>query len=196
MAVGDILKLTAIWSRAPHVRVMVNEWAFRQDSALVLDTPEEDLLTAFRDKIEDSYVALVTDFLTLSTYKVAYLPANDTVAQETVNVAGGSVGEPMPAIMSLFIRERTANFTRSGRGGFYLPPTIESANVNGQPTTTYINPALDMANLIRTDMAAGGLTYANWTWGVYSRKLSTFFPITSVNIPSKWSHQVDRAKAY
>lgn len=196
MAVGDILKLTAIWSRAPHIRVIVNEWAFRQDSALVLDTPEEDLLTAWRDKIEADYIALVTDFLTLSTYKISYLPANDTVLAESVTLAGGSVGDPMPAYQSFFIRERTQNFTRTGRGGFFMPPTVESANTNGNPNTGYINPTMAMAELIRTDMAAGGLTYANWTWGVYSRKDGTLYPITSITNNGKWSHQVDRQNAY
>jgi len=196
MAIGDLYKLSCIWNRSPSEQVIVNEFVFRQDTALILDTPEEDLVQAFTNEVQDLYVALVTDFLSLITYRVALLPANDASLIQSVGVAGGSTGDPLPSYTSQFVRARTANFTRSGRGGFYLPPTVESANTNGVPNSGYTTPIGTMCDALIDDMSTADLAHGAWSWVVYSRLTETFNVITNVTIPPRWSHQIDRRGAY
>lgn len=196
MAIGDIYRLSATWRREANPRVCVNHFYFKQTVNLILDTPEEDLIGAFQEYGQDLYLALVTDFLVLENYAISQAPLFETFFVQDVAEPGTLTGEPLPPVTSLFIRTRTAVFNKKGRGGFFIPPAVESVNTNGKPTGSYVTSANNFMSALVNDMAADIVTYAGWTLQVWSPALGAGNTVTVYQPKTGWSHQVDRGFIY
>ena len=196
MAIGDVFKLTAVWQRTGQVSVAVNEFYCRQNSAIVQPSEAEDLVQAFRTQCENLYLALVTDFMSLMTYKVTPIPGDGAIYEESVATAGTRSGEPLPPITAVFVRTRTSHFSKTGRGGIYFPPALEGDSTNGKPSVAYKAAVTAFMEALRLDLNTVDLAHGAWQFGVYSKKDVVFRPMSNYSVRDAWSHQVDRRYIY
>jgi len=197
MAIGDVYRLTVVWSNAPGLPTAVNQFHYEQLDTLVLDTPGEDLVEAFRTKVEAAYASLVTNSLALRRYTVAKAPLFLTeYILEGLAVGGTATGDAMPPQTTGIIETRTGDFTRRGRGRVFIPPGAESFNSLGKPTAAYRSSLGDVAANLLDDMGTGDLLVAGWGWNLWSRADQVAKPILTAFGGAFWGTQRDRNRLY
>lgn len=177
MAVGDIFKLVVHWVAADPGNVMINTFHYRQDLALIFDTPEEDLVQAWIADAETSYSTAVTNTMSIVKYQVIPRPAGAVSYEVSATTVGGATGDALPYQTSPLITWRTGIPGRRFRGRSYFPPTVEANQVGGVLTLSFRNGLQAIADGL---MEIGdGVNEAIWTLGVYSEIGPTFTPITA-----------------
>lgn len=197
MAVGDTYRLTCVWHREGREDVAVNNFYFRQDSLTILDTPEEDLVEAFKLNVQAAYIGCVTNFLVLFKYAVAKAPDFLTSHEDFITpVAGGRSGDPLPPRTSGLLSLRTGDLTRRGRGRVYLPPASEADSTNGFVATAYFNLMVELAHDLTVDMPAESIVVASWQPMMWSKADAEAKEVTSILIRDRWKSQRDRDGIY
>lgn len=197
MAVGDTYRLSVVWSNAPGLPTAVNQFHYRQTEALIFDTPGEDLVDAFRTIVEAAYASLVTNALAIRRYSVAKAPLFLTEhVLEGISVGGSASGDAMPPQTTGIIEIRTADFTRRGRGRFFIPPGVESFNALGKPTSAYRTSLGDVSVNLKEDMLASAITHAGWELMLWSRADQEAKAVTAAFGGAFWGSQRDRNRLY
>jgi hypothetical protein len=115
---------------------------------------------------------------------------------ENVDLPGTQSGELMPAILAGFIRFNTADFSRRGKGGIFVPPATEGANVGGIPAAGQVAAWQALGDAALAGMKIGGVLYAQWDLVIHSKADNAFKPVTSTIARAGWSHQIDRRGMY
>lgn len=197
MAVGDTYRLTVVWSNAPGLPTAVNQFHFRQVDTLVLDTPGEDLVGAFQEEVQAAYASLVTNALAIRRYSVAKAPLFLTEhVLEGIGVGGTASGDAMPPQSTGIIEIRTADFTRRGRGRFFIPPGVESFNGLGKPTSAYRTSLGDVAANLMADMNTTTIGHSAWELMLWSRADQEAKLVTTAFGGAFWGSQRDRNRLY
>ena len=197
MAVGDVYRLAVHWRRLAFPHTAVNVFHFKQTDALILDSPGEDLVGAFQDKVEPHYLSLVTDYITIFRYTVSKAPTFAIEYEISVPGTPGSLtGQPLPARTSACINWRTATPGRRGRGRTFLPPASEGTSAGNGPESGYISTAGNFINAMITTMAASGLEFAAWEFQVWSELDAVARVVTNGSLRASWSSQRDRGNLY
>lgn len=96
-------------------------------------------------------------------------------------VAGDCVGQQLAAIVTF----RTPYAGRSYRGRVYMPGISESNALMAGPGA---GPQADLYTVFNgmVGIYGQGGSDPDWTWGVYSKKLNVFTPISSVVVRTVW----------
>lgn len=197
IAIGDVFRLKAVWQRTTDGPTAINQFVFKQLDALVLDTPEEDLIGAFREECEDLYVNLVTNTIAIVRYEVAQAPLFLTSLVDDVDDIGGNLtGDPLPARIAGLIGFRTADLSRRGRGRYFIPPANEVSNTAGAPSTGWQVSAQDFSDALFSNMSTLSITHAGWQLGLWSPTDEEFKAVTQINARGRWATQRDRGKLY
>jgi hypothetical protein len=196
VAVGDYFRLTAIWRNSADSAHAVNRFHFEQRTALILDTPEEDLVEAFTLNMLAEYIALVTSLLTLDTIFVGQGPGFETsYAVGNFGQGGQLTGEALPPRTSASITYKTALLSRRGRGRIYLPPANEASSLGGTVGSSYqsaLNSLIDGWEAMDTET----VNHAGWTPIMWSEADQTKRTITQFSAAIRWRSQRDRSDLY
>jgi len=196
MAINDVFRLRAVWRRTTDGPAMVNAFYFRQVAALIFDTPEEDLVDAFKTSVQPAYVAVVTNTVALVEYQVAKFPDFLTsFIDDTVEEGGALTGDPMPARIAGVLSYRTADLSRRGRGRVFLPSPNEASNTAGAPTTSYL-ALVDEIRAELGDLFTDIIFHAGWEWRMFSPADQLTKAVTSSESVGRWGTQRDRADVY
>lgn len=197
MAVGDIYRLGCIWRKSLDLPVCVNNFVYRQENALVLDTPEEDLFEAFIAKVVPSYRAIVTNVISLSRMTLGQSPDFAVFAErDGLTFSGTGSGDALPPRTSGVITLKTATISRRGRGRWFMPPAAEAGSGGGIMSTGHAEASDTFADAALNEMLDGGLAYASWQLCVWSEADQVARPVTSYVIRTHWSSQSDRGELY
>jgi len=197
MAVNDIYRLNVITANNPSIAVAVNGFYFRQRTALILDTPEEDLVAAFQEECEFNYLNTFTSAMFLIKYQVGKSPEFATAFEVFDGVQhGGLTGDPLPPRNCAVLSKKTSDFSRRGRGRTYLPPASESVSSGIGLTTGYRTALTDFAANVQDDMNAETLTHAGWQHVLWSEADQEAKTVTSYIINLRWASQRDRGNLY
>lgn len=194
MAIGDVFTLHAQWRITSGSLTAENQMHFKQTSALIFDEPGEDLVQAFRDVIEPTYLAPVSSVWGITNYKVCAQPGGLTVYEQTVpDFSGGLSGDALPPQVATILSYKSAHPGRSGKGRIYLPPANEaSTTTQGMPGTSI---ATLVTNLVDALMAlVDDVAYAGWQWGIWSEKEQMFYPTTHGVPRYRFATQRSRAR--
>ena len=180
MAVGDVYRLSVQFEREVSADDAVNVFHFRQGSGTIFDTPGEDLVEAFIDQIQPTYVAIVSSAYDLVRYAVRQVTGGLEVYEQgtLVDCTRGTDETQLPAQSTCVISWRSGLAGRSRRGRTYLPPTAEGDIVSGVFDTAYLDGVEAMAGDIIAMAQSGGVSYGNWEFGIWSETLGTFTPVT------------------
>jgi len=197
MAVGDIYRLTAILRATGEGPEVVNTFTFEQLDETVFDTPEEDLVQAFRGEAETAYREQFTNRLTVFQYKTGQSPNFETAfVQDLSGVVGNLSGDSMPIRTAGIISLRTSVLSRRGRGRLYLPPANEAGNgSDGHPTSGYVDNMEFFANAVMGMRNHLSILYAHYAWVVWSKSDQEAHQVTAFTARNFWGSQRDR-KAY
>ena len=197
MAVNDVIRINAIWANNPNVAVAVNEWHFRQGTSLILDTPEEDCLDAFRTKVEPDYLFIVTSALYLIRYQVSIGPDfNTSLESDFAPIVGQKGGDPLPPRTAGLMQKKTATFSRRGRGRIFLPPANEASSGGSAATSAYRTDVDTFRDDVMTDMASGGIANADWIFSLWSEADQVARDVTSFRFVTTWSSKRSRKNLY
>lgn len=196
MAVGDVYRLAVQLRRETDPFTCVNVFHLRQEAPLILDTPGEDLVDAFRSIVETDYLNLFTNLLTIYRYSVAKAPLFLTEYFVDVVVPGALTGEGLPPRTSAVITWRTADLTRRGRGRTFLPPATEGSSTGSGVTGGYLADMQDFISKYLTVLPADIITHAGWLPGIWSTADQLFKPIISSTANLRWKSQRDRLNLY
>jgi len=111
----------------------------------------------------------------------------------TAPVTGGGTGGVLPLAVSGVITLRSDTPGQSARGRAYIPFPAEDDSDDGHPNANYVTNLGAVAGkfLGFTVLTSGGNSVTLQS-GVWSRKLSFFFPITVVVPKNKWATQHPR----
>lgn len=196
MAVNDTYRLTVTWGGVISDHKAVNQFYFKQNDDLVFDTPGEDLVEAFRAKVEVNYVGAVTTALAIEKYAVAKAPLFLTEFEDNPTpISGGLSGDPLPPRTAGVIAYKSADLTARGRGRIFVPPASEAFSGGGTLTSGLIA----QYNTIITgleDMATPGILYASWVPMMWSTADQLAKVITQFIVRTRWSSQRDRTDLY
>lgn len=197
IAIGDVFRLKAVWQRTTDGPTAINQFVFKQGGVLILDTPEEDLVAAFREECETQYVNLVTNTIALVKYEVSQSPLFLTSLVDDIDDVGGALtGDALPARIAGLIGFRTADLSRRGRGRYFLPPPNESSNTAGAPSVGYISNVQGFADNLFVDMNTVTITHTNWILQLWSPTDTEAKEVTQINARGRWATQRDRGKLY
>ena len=181
MAEGDVYRLSALWEHEASGDDVVNVWHFVQDSALILDTPGEDLVGAFQANVETLYAGIVHVNYTLTKYSVRRVQGNTEAFDLLVSVPGerGVTNDQNAAQVSGIITWTTGLTGRSFRGRTYLPPTSEGDVSGGLFSSTYYPEGMsNFAEAMIVDMSLVTIEFAAWILTVWSPTLEQQTPVT------------------
>lgn len=191
MAINDVFRLTVVLKQTGTDNQIINNFCFRQMAVTIFDTPEEDLVQAFRGEAETEYLTATNQAFELEKYQVTPLPLNELsyeYAPLTTKV-GTDNGNLMPPSTAGLISWKTAKAGRSGKGRTFLPPPGDGKNDDGIPTTAYRNTvASAFANALIGMASASPLVYASYELGIWSTKLQEFNPVTSFIVRPYWAN--------
>jgi hypothetical protein len=169
MAIGDIFKLSVV-GEAGQGQELVCNFHYQQEDALILDTPGEDLVQAWREEVEDLWLATFSSAALLDHYEVRGVTDPTYGFDFSIGEprpVGGIGGEALPAMTSAIVTWRTALIGRSNRGRTYMWQIGESSQSGGRVTNAYI--ALMDAWASAAQEIDTTLTHAGWNLGVLSR---------------------------
>jgi hypothetical protein len=197
MAVNDVLRMICVWRKTIDSPTAINRFHYRQENALVLDTPEDDLWDAFLTKVVPLYRGLVTNQLTLSRVTFGYAPTFETIKElDSLTLSGTATGDPLPPRTSGVITLKTALPTRRGRGRWYMPPGVEAGSAGSVMTATHLTASENFTEAALDTMLAGGVTHANWQLCMWSEADQVARPVTSTVVRTLWGSQRDRRELY
>lgn len=197
MAIGDVYRLTAVVQANATAPKCINQWYFRQEAALVFDTPEEDLVGAFIGECQTLYRGLFTNGLEVFQYAVAPVTTFETSYIEDVSGAIGTLtGEPLPPRVAALISFRTADTSRRGRGRTFLPPANEASSQGSTAVSAYRTTMDDFGNAMLNLMSVTTAFHSGWTWMLWSKADQQAKEVVSYIVRAKWSSQRDRGEIY
>lgn len=176
MAVGDLYRLSVLYSNPNSGCNAANVLCYRQDDVLVFDEPGPDLVAAFKASAEAGIQSVVSTDWQIVTYRVRGL-TDPTYGYdlEQSGVSGSQSGEPLPPQVAQLISWKTGRVGRHFNGRSYLPSTTEANQTRGNLIPLQLTGLQDLAE----DMVVigDGVTTANWQLGIYST-VEGFTPIT------------------
>ena len=196
MAVGDLYKLAIHYRSGGTTQEAVNLIYYRQRTALVFDTPEEDLIAAFKDRVIPNLIAGTTNLLAVIKMTVAPMPLGAVSHEDFEQFDGEVTGDAMPAQNAPLISFRTALLAKRGRGRIFLPPSGESNNAVGRPTSTFFAFLFTLGGNLLEDMDVTDAFFAGWTLNVWSGADQVGRPVLSTVPRSFWGSQRDRRGIY
>jgi len=197
MAIDDVFRLTCIWRRDVDTPSAVNVFHYRQQDALVFDTPEEDLWEAFQDQVLDTYASLVTNQLVLRRVTIGGPGAPfATTFEAEPGVQGTLTGDPLPPRTAQLVRLKTATLTRRGRGRLFLPPANEAAGSGGALSAPHFNALGIFAADILNGMNTITVTTSAWQLMLWSPADQDAKEVTDTIAVSRWSSMRDRKDIY
>jgi hypothetical protein len=189
MAVNDQFKLRVQFTNELTTTTAEVDIAFNQGSILVLDTPGEDLIQSFQSNAQAAILSCISERWHLVRYAVHELPSGLLVEEQLgVTEIGDLTGDMMPVNICGLITHRTGLLGRSGRGRTYLPCPNEVANSNGAPSTAYLSLMEDFISGL-VAMEIGGISFADWQYGVWSTVLQAFNTATDSTPRQHWGSQ-------
>jgi len=192
MAVHDIYRMRIVLRRSAVHPACINNFYFEQLDALILDTPPQDLYQAWAASFEAAYCALFTSFIAITQYQFAKAPLFLTEEVfDFTGVPGTLTGDPLPPRTSICLSNRTADFSRRGRGRVYLPPASESTNTNGSPVNTYVESVRDFGDSL-LPFIGDGVTTSRWSPNMWSEADQLAKEIVSFFVTPQWTSQRDR----
>jgi len=197
MAIDDVYRLTIILRSTAEGPIVANTLTFRQMNAIVFDTPEHDLVEAWKAEAENAYLEQFTNRLTVFNYKVGKAPDFATSYQtDETGLVGHLSGDSMPIRTAGVLSMRTALLSKRGRGRMYLPPANEAGNgSDGHPTSGYIDNMIFLGDAIMGMATSLSILYAHWAWSVWSKTNQSAEDVTAFAARNFWGSQRDR-KAY
>lgn len=197
MSVDDVYRLSVEWSNTPGFPTAVNLFYFKQIDALVLDTPGEDLVEAFRTECEATYRELVTNALALRKYAVAKAPLFLTEhVLEGLGEGGLATGDAMPPNTGGLLSIKTATLTRRGRGRVFIPPASETYNSGGRPTALMRGNITAFGSFMMVEMNTTTLAHSAWEMQMWSKADQVARPVVSAFSSAIWGSQRDRRYLY
>lgn len=133
MAIGDIFRFSVVGTGADE-QELVNVYHYRQEQALVFDTPGEDLVQAWQLAAETAYSGCFGSDCAIRQYQVRGVTdptyGFDLVLVEPVG--GGLGGEMWPPQDTSLIKWSTGLIGKSFRGRTYAWPATEGHQENGR----------------------------------------------------------------
>jgi len=194
MAIGDVFTIHAQWRLTNGSLTAENQFHFKQLDDLIFDTPGEDLVEAFKNEVEPSYIQCVSGQWGIVNYIVKEQPSNLTVYEEAVPDHSGALsGDALPPQVATILSYKSAHPGRTGKGRVYLPPANEaSSGTLGTPGST-LNSSVET---LGDDLMAvvGVVSYASWQWGVWSEKDQAFYPTTQAISRFRFATQRGRTR--
>lgn len=195
MAIGENFALRVFWLNDDTLKVAENTFYFQQTSALVFDTPGEDLVQAFVTEIIPVYTPILSNRYGLRKITVVLMPDNVTVHEESFpgTTAGLATGDMLPATIAPILRYRTGDFSRRGRGRLFLPPSTETYNTStGVPTAAAQTAIADLGDaLLDLD---DNVLYGGWLWMMWSEADQVMKEILAHGISNRWGRQRKRER--
>jgi len=194
MAIGDKFRLKVTFKSDISAFVAQVTPVFSQEGALFFDTPEEDLVGAFREECEALLLACVTNAL-----RLVPLPgqaSSHTLALGLAGPAGGQGGDRMPPRSASILSFRSPTPGKRGRGRMYLPPASETSNTAGHPTGAHVTALNDLGQSMISDMPSISVTHAPWVWYIHSLADGDFKPVSQFVGRDYWGTQRDRTRIY
>lgn len=192
MAIGDTYRMRVVWRKTASGTAAINDFYFRQEAALILDTIGKDMWDAFIFSCESTYEALISSVL--STIEVQFGKEPTFETEEVVvtpYLQGAVTGDAMPGQICGVLSRRTATLSRRGRGRLYIPSTGESMNAGGLPSSTYTNALQAFGDSMLPEIGDGITSgpYTPMLWSVADQEARE---ITSFQARSLWGIQRDR----
>lgn len=168
MAIGDFYTIQAQWRLTNGQLTAQNQFHFKQTVAVVFDTPEEDLVEAFKAEIEPAYKACVSGQWGIVNYVVKEQPSGLTLLEEAVPDHSGLLsGDALPPQVATILSFRSTQPGRRGKGRVYLPPANEaSSGTIGTPSTTLNDLVTDLGDELLA--LESNVLYAGWQWSAWS----------------------------
>lgn len=175
MAIGDIYQLATI-GKAGN-KAAVNVYHYQQTSAHVQTFEEEDLATAWYEKIWSTLSLQLSDFYLLELIRVYNVASQAAPFELAVNELGGVAQEAGPNQNAAVFSWKTLKRGPSFRGRNYIagiPEIRQTGSVIDAGSLGQLQLIVDAMIVIAPDTNHGG-----YDLGVYSRKLLEFNKVTS-----------------
>lgn len=195
MAIDDVFTLHVnLLDPTSQLTAQINP-SFRQETESLSAELGKDLVDNFVATCESAFLACIAEPYQLQDYAVVQRPEGVIVYEAPGDLNNGhGVTDCMPRDVSGLISIRTAEISKRGRGRLYVGPVDEAWNgAGGNPNLTFIG-LLNAFGLSLMDMAAGDVSYAGFTWGLWSGKDAAFRPLTSFIARSYWGSQRGRRR--
>ena len=185
MAIGDVYRLSAVWQHAVSGDVNVNVFHFMQQDALILDTPQDDLVGRFIDEAVTAYRACVSSGmeLTVIQFRTLEVPASGTDYPQTGLAGTLSGSSNLPPQMSPIISWRTPFIGRRFRGRTYMPKITEEHQNDGVIDASMVTALENFADAVLA-MAAPSVEFSGWQLVVHSVTGSVDTAVTEYIIPT------------
>lgn len=200
MAAGQAYRLSIVVKSDSSPFVAINQPVFVQGpTGLIADTPEEDLVGAFRTECEASYLACITSALRLVKYQVGVAPDFATTFELDLGITGpvGTQGsDPLPPRTASVLSFRSATPGRRGRGRMYLPPASELSSSTGAPTANHITAMNALAVDMQDAMALVTASHIEWFWNIWSGLDATARLVSGFTSRGVWGSQRDRTRLF
>lgn len=189
MAFGDLFQLRALWIEPASQLTAENSFYFRQDGDLVFDTPQEDLVESFKFYAEAAYMNVVHSNYGINRYTVYDMPEKllSFVSIEG-DRAAALTGDQLPPSISVVLNYRSATLGRRGKGRLFLGPINETNNLAVGKPTGGIQTAAEAFGDALMDMVTTSISYAPWTWGVWSVEDQAFRPVVGHDASTIWGN--------
>lgn len=170
MAIGDNYRLSVRSQHNSTFDDVVNGWHFTQLSALVFDTPGEDLIAAWANYCSATYLGSMSVNYTLDLFEVRQVTGGNEITQAAVSLAGtrGTSATQLPPQVSCVVNWGTGLAGRRFRGRTFMPPASEGDVVDGRFEPTYISGVENFALAMIQDMPSINVNFAQWELVVFS----------------------------
>ena len=130
------------------------------------------------DMVSTAVINVGTDVVDVATFP----PTDPPPYTPPPTITGDALGTPLPWATQLCVTWKTGIRSRSATGRTFIPGLTELVNDDGTPSTLFLGRANAAAVALYSDEGIIDLEF-----GVYSRKLETFFEVTSHLIQDKWA---------
>jgi hypothetical protein len=199
LAIGDIFRLDIVFKSDNSPYVAVCGPHFKQATLLVLDTPEEDLVGAFRDKAEPALLSTFTSTLRIVRYTVSPVPGTGSTYQLDLGITGPvgvRTGDRLPPRVATVLSFRSSHPGKRGRGRMYLPPASETDNTGGAPTADLLAACNNLGDAMLNDMPVADASFASWVWVIRSEADNISRDVISYVPRGYWGSQRDRTRIF
>ena len=167
MAIGDIFKFSVVGT-GEQEQELVCVFHYRQEEALILDTPGEDLCDAWQLAAEAAFSACFGSGCAIRQYQVRGI-TDPTYGFDRVLVSpvpGGLGGEGWPPQDTSLIKWSTGLIGRSFRGRSYVWPATEGHQNSGRISSGLRTNLVTFA--AEAVLIGDGLATSTWQLGVLS----------------------------
>lgn len=180
MAVNDVYRLSVVTNQGSGGQMIVTHH-FKQNSALVFDTPVDDLIARWVDQALPVFVDLLSTSFIVDVVRA--ISVDNTEQGEfqvsTADGTGTQSGDSQPYQNAAVVTWRTGVPGRSNRGRNYIGGAVEANNAGAGQLTTDYKTVLNSYAQTLTFMNGDSLQFAKWQLVVYSRLLNASRPVTS-----------------